>query len=224
MRRPSEPNAPIDPGSPLHALSRRDFLKGAGGVAAGGVLGAHVDAASERGARQDEAGSSEVECFAGLVPIALDVNGARLELEIEPRTTLLSALRCHAEPALTGTKLVCDRGNCGACTVLLDGEPVYSCLTLALSAVGRSVRTVEGLAEGSELSPVQAAMLRCDGLMCGFCTPGFTVALTACLERDPASDLDAIRRACAGNFCRCGTYPHVFQAGLEAGAQMRGGR
>jgi xanthine dehydrogenase YagT iron-sulfur-binding subunit len=208
-----------EPGRERSALSRRDFLKGAGGVAATGVIGSRAGAAEAPA--QDEGATAALE---GATEITLSVNGAPVKVTVEPRTTLLNALRCHAEPALTGTKLVCDRGNCGACTVLLDGEPVYSCLTLAVQAVGREVRTVEGLAQGGNLSPVQQAMLEKDALMCGFCTPGFEMSLTACLERNPAADLDEIKRGCSGNLCRCGTYPHIFAAGLAAGRQMKGGR
>lgn len=209
-----------DRGREGSALSRRDFLLGASSVAAGGVIGAEADARAPRRSRE---ASAEVPVLEGKVALALDVNGAKLELEVEPRTTLLSALRCHAEPALTGTKLVCDRGNCGACTVLLDGEPVYSCLTLAVRAAGRELRTIEGLARAGEPSPVQRAMHARDALMCGFCTPGFALVLTACLEKNPAAGLEDIRRACAGNLCRCGTYTHVFEAGLDAARELRGG-
>ena len=143
---------------------------------------------------------------------------------MEPRTTLLSALRHHCDPPLTGTKLVCDRGNCGACTVLLDGEPVVSCLVLAADAAGREIRTVEGLAAGDELTPLQEAFCEEDALMCGFCTPGFVMAITACLERNPAAGLEEVKAACAGNVCRCGTYPHIFNAAHAAVRKQRGGR
>jgi len=209
-----------DPDRERRTLSRRSFLMGAGGVvAAGGVLG------RESGAPQPaRAGQDGIESQRGEVELALRINGEEHGLTVEPRTTLLSALRTRLDPPLTGTKQVCDRGECGACTVLLDGEPIYSCLTLALAARGREITTVEGLARDGELSPVQEAMCAHDAMMCGFCTPGFAVSLTATLERKPDADLDEIRAGCAGNLCRCGTYPHVFEAGLEAGRRMRRAR
>ena len=110
---------------------------------------------------------------------------------------------------------MCDRGNCGACTVLLDGRPAYSCLTLAVDCVGREVTTVEGLGSPEDLSPVQAAYCKHDAAMCGFCTPGFVVATTACLDKHPGADLERIRHELSG------TYPHVFSAALEAARQQR---
>ncbi|MDP6761522.1 MAG: (2Fe-2S)-binding protein [Planctomycetota bacterium] len=203
-----------DPKRPT--LSRRTFLAGAGGVAASGALGAHLEAAGAEGAQPEPA------ILRGTVEITLTVNGRARTLQVEPRTTLLSALRDRLE--LCGTKSVCERGNCGACTVLLDGEPANACLTLAVSAVGRAVTTVEGLGDEGGLSVVQEELCTHDGLMCGFCTPGFAMSLTAVLARDPEASLDRIREGCAGNLCRCGTYPHVFQAGLEAARRLRGGR
>ena len=212
---------PRDDGS---RLSRRAFLTGAGGVAggvaAGGLLGA---APLERGyapwAAQD--GPPRL---TGAGAMTLRINGEDHSAEIEPRTTLLDLLRSHLGEPLTGTKQVCDRGNCGACTVLVDGEPAYSCLLLAVELEGREITTVEGLAEGDEPSPFQAALCDADGLMCGFCTPGFAMSLTALLRRDPAADLAQVREACAGNLCRCGTQPFVFEAALAAGAELRSRR
>jgi xanthine dehydrogenase YagT iron-sulfur-binding subunit len=155
------------------------------------------------------------------VELELEINGAKQKVSVEPRTTLLNALRNHCTPPLTGAKVVCDRGSCGACTVHLDGQPVYSCMTLAADAVGRQVTTVEGLAKEGELTEVQRALCEHDGSMCGFCTPGFVMSITACLERKPGATLDEIKHACAGNLCRCGTYPHVFEAALAAGRALR---
>ena len=196
------------------ALSRRSFLVGTGGAAAGGVLSAGL-------LGQGPEPSADGTVLRGRVEIELDLNGSSRRVTVEPRTTLSAALRVHLEPPLTGTKDVCDRGNCGACTVLLDDRPAYACLLLAVDCVGRRVRTVEGLGSPTALSPVQEAFWACDAAMCGFCTPGLVVAATACLERDPAADDDAIRRGLAGNVCRCGTYPHVFQAVRQAGERMR---
>lgn len=204
------------------SLSRRLFLRNAGSVAAGSVLaggllpGCAADGASTTStpavAPPPSAGP---ERLAGEIDIELDVNGATQKLRVEPRTTLLNALRNHCEPALTGTKLVCDRGNCGACTVIVDGRTAYACLLLAADLRGRKIRTVEGLGTPEALSPVQEAFWKHDASMCGFCTPGFVVSITSCLEQNPRADLDTIRAACAGNTCRCGTYPHVFAAALE---------
>lgn len=195
-------------------FSRRSFLKGAGGVAAAGVA---LETAA--GAVQDD-----VERLDGWVELSLEVNGKTVPVRVQPRTTLLNALRNHTEPPLTGTKLVCDRGTCGACTVHLDGRPVYSCMTLAADATGRAITTVEGLAEDGELSPVQEAFCTHDALMCGFCTPGFLMSVTAALERNPAATEEEVRAACTGNLCRCGTQPHIFAAALAAGRRLQGGR
>lgn len=196
-------------------LSRRSFLKGAGGVGAGGLVVTAAEAAVRQEGPQRSSGSIELE---------LDVNGSKRKVKVEPRTTLLNALRNHCEPPVTGPKLVCDEGTCGACTVLLDGEPAYSCMLLTLDTTGRKITTVEGLEQDGELSPVQAAFVAQDALMCGFCTPGFVMSVTACLTRDPAASEDEIRRACSGNLCRCGTYPQIFKAALQAGSAMKGGR
>jgi len=161
----------------------------------------------------------------GEVEAKLMVNGEERKVSVEPRTTLLDALRIRLEDPLTGTKLVCDRGTCGACTVLLDGDPVCSCLVLALETVGKEVTTVEGLAPAGEMNAVQRAMCKHDGMMCGFCTPGITVTLSALMEKNPGATYDEVREALTGNYCRCGTYPHVFDAALEAGRELgRGGR
>lgn len=194
-------------------VSRRGFLQGAGGAAAGALLtGGEVEAAPARVVRGEQA-------------IRLLVNGEEREVAVEPRTTLLDALRIRLEDPLTGTKLVCDRGTCGACTVLLDGDPVCSCLVLAMDVVDREVTTVEGLAPAGEMNAVQRAMCKHDGMMCGFCTPGITVTLSALLEKNPGASLAEVREALCGNYCRCGTYPHVFDAALEAGRELqRGGR
>jgi len=150
----------------------------------------------------------------GDVPVALTVNGKRVDLKIEPRVTLLDALRTRAD--LTGNKRVCDRGTCGACTMIVDGRTVYACSTLAIEAQGKEIRTVEGLSSGNALHPVQQAFCDVDALMCGFCTPGFVTTISAYLKKHPNPSLAEVREACKGNFCRCGTYPRVFEAALAA--------
>ena len=211
----SAPNSP-EPSEPS-TLSRRRFLRSAGTAAAGGVLAHQLIGATQSSPARTESG---VEVLKGDCAIELSINGAVQKLEVEPRTTLLNALRNHCEPPLTGTKLVCDRGNCGACTVLVDGEPAYACLLLAADLRGKKIRTIEGEGAPDRLSPLQAAFCKHDASMCGFCTPGFVMAITACLEKNPAADLPAIKSSCAGNLCRCGTYPHIFAAATEAAGEM----
>jgi xanthine dehydrogenase YagT iron-sulfur-binding subunit len=221
------------------SVSRRRFLRGAGEVAAGGFL-AHgllscntaeappLEPLPAAGPLTQPLVQGDVETLAGEIEIELDINGVKQTVRVEPRTTLLDALRVHCKPPLTGTKLVCDRGNCGACTVLVDGKPRYACLQLAADLRGKRVRTIEGLAgsgpgHGEELTPLQDEFCKQDALMCGFCTPGFLMSITACLEKDPRASLDAIKASCAGNVCRCGTYPHIFDAALSAGKRLSKG-
>lgn len=189
------------------ALSRRALLKGAGGVAAVGGLAATAEARSVTTLEP-----APVPTLRGEVEVTLSINGATQTLKVEPRTTLLDALRTRLEPALTGTKLVCDSGSCGACTVLLDGKLAYACMNLAIDQVGRQVTTVEGLGTPEAQSDVQRAFCAEDAAMCGFCTPGFIVACHAALERKPNGTLDELKHEISGNLCRCGTYPHIFNA------------
>jgi len=202
-----------------HDPSRRKFLKGVGVAGAGAALVDHIIA-------PDTAAITKKSIVAGQpvngsVDIVLDVNGARRNVNVEPRTTLLNALRNHLEPAVTGPKLVCDMGSCGACTVLMDGKNVYSCLVLAVDAVGKKLTTVEGFGTPEKMSAVQAAFVEHDGLMCGFCTPGFVTTISAFLKKKANPTLDEVREACKGNFCRCGTYPRVFEAALAAAKSGR---
>ena len=203
------------------ALSRRDFLRG--GVAVGlttAALGAAAEAAQD-GSEGATAASGEAARHKGAQDLVLRVDGADLRVSAEPRTSLLSALRDHAEIPNTGPKLVCDGGNCGACTVLLDGRPAAACMVLALDAVGREVRTIRGIGSPEDMSELQQAFCDKDGMMCGYCTPGMVVSLTAELERNPGASEDELRAACAGNLCRCGTYPQVFESALDV---ARGGQ
>jgi xanthine dehydrogenase YagT iron-sulfur-binding subunit len=156
----------------------------------------------------------------GRIPLKLRVNGERFEVYVEPRRTLLSVLR--EELGLTGAKEGCGEGNCGACTVMLDGETVYACLTLAITCEGREIRTVEGLAQGGQLHAVQAAFVEQDGYQCGFCTPGQVVSAVALLEHNPQPSEQEVRREMAGNLCRCGAYPNIAAAVLAA-AREKGG-
>jgi len=206
-------NRPSNKLTPHSGLSRRGFLKGVGAaaVAADGLLGRLPLAAA------DESPSvNPNEPVIGPVKISLQINGQPRPVTVEPRTTLLSALRDRLDPAITGPKLVCDAGTCGACTVLMDGKAVYGCSVLAIDAVGKSITTVEGIGTPENLNPVQAAFIQKDGMMCGFCTSGFITTITGLLRKNPNPTLEQVREGCKGNFCRCGTYPHVFEAALEA--------
>jgi aerobic-type carbon monoxide dehydrogenase small subunit (CoxS/CutS family) len=179
-------------------FTRRDVFRGAvvGAVAAGVPT------------RPSETGGRAL--GPGAVSLELEVNGRPERLTVEPRVTLADALRDRL--GLTGTKVVCGRGACGACTVLVDGETMCSCLLLAAEMPGRRIITVEGLAADGRLSPIQEAFVAADALQCGFCTSGMVVSCKALLEKNPRPNREAIREAVSGNLCRCGTYPHVFDA------------
>jgi xanthine dehydrogenase YagT iron-sulfur-binding subunit len=151
----------------------------------------------------------------GEADIAFTVNGAPAKVRAAPRRTLLDTLR--ETLALTGTKKVCDEGTCGACTVLVDGRPVYSCMTLAITCEGKSIETIEGIAKDGELHPVQRAFIDADAFQCGFCTPGQIMSIVALLRENNAPTEDDVRRAVAGNLCRCGAYPNIVKAGVSAG-------
>lgn len=202
-------------------ITRRGFLKGAGVAAAGTALleGAQVFSREAIAATRGEHDGVK-ELGPGAVPVTLSINGKDQTIQLEPRTTLADALRVHM--GLTGTKVVCDRGSCSGCTVLLDNMPVNSCMTLAVDAIGHHVTTIEGLSSASgaanpeALHPVQAAFIKHDAMQCGFCTPGMVMACSALLKKNPNPTEDDVRRATAGNLCRCGTYPRIFAATLEA--------
>ena len=195
-----------------HDASRRRFLKGVGIAGAGAALADSLLIEVE--AKEEQAGGGKP--VAGNVDVALNINGKRRTAKVEPRTTLLNTLRNNLDPPITGPKLVCDVGTCGACTVLLDGRPVYSCLVLAIDAAGKEITTVEGLGSHGAMNPVQSAFVDKDALMCGFCTPGFVTTLSAYLKKNPNPTGQEVRDACKGNFCRCGTYPRIFEAALAA--------
>ena len=201
-------------GSKRAGLSRRGFLKGAGITAAGAAI---VETGLASFADAQEMSGPKV-LGAGLNKITLKINGAAKQLEIEPRTTLAEALRINLD--MTGTKVVCDRGACGGCTVMIDGKTVNSCMTLAMDAVGREIRTIEGIANGEKLHPVQEQFIEHDGMQCGFCTPGMIMSCVALLEKNKNPTEADARHACSGNLCRCGTYPKVFEAVLAASKQV----
>jgi aerobic-type carbon monoxide dehydrogenase small subunit (CoxS/CutS family) len=203
-------------------LGRRGFLRGLGGSLATATLGAGLlaspaavpDAGAAAEPQNGANGSADAALPGATASVTLTVNGTRRTVKVDPRRTLLEMLRSDLD--LTGTKLVCDHGSCGACTVLMDGRPVYSCMTLALDAEGKKIDTVEGLAKGEKLHPLQAAFVEHDALMCGFCTPGFLMSSKALLDKNPRPTLEDVKNACAGNLCRCGTYPRIFEAVLDA--------
>jgi xanthine dehydrogenase YagT iron-sulfur-binding subunit len=197
----------------MERVSRRGFITSAGiGVVGTAALGGQAGAADARGLPAGEP-----------VPLTLRVNGRARQLSVPPRTTLLEALREHL--GLAGTKPGCERGECGACTVLIDGVARYSCQTLALEAEGREITTIEGLAKGEELSAVQQAFVAEDAMQCGYCTPGQVMAVEGLLRESPAPTLDEIREGVSGNLCRCGAYAHIFKAAQRAAAARReGGR
>ena len=193
-------------------VSRRNFLKSTGVASvAATVLGSHDEV---------EAQSGPPAVGPGDVPVRLNVNGRPVNLMIEPRTTLLDALRNRAD--LTGNKRGCDRGACGACTMILDGRAVYSCSTLAIECQGKQIRNVDGLSIGATLHPVQQAFCDKDALMCGFCTPGFIMASVALLEKTPNPTPDQIRKGLDGNICRCGTFSRIFEAVSSVKGVARG--
>ncbi len=198
-------------GKSAQGVSRRLFLKTVGvGAAATGLAGAAAGVA--RAAPPSILGPDAV-------PLSLTVNGAVHTVSLEPRVTLLRALRNHL--GLTGAKEVCERGACGGCTVLLDGEPICACMLLAVDAVGHEITTVEGLGTPERMNPVQAAFVECDAMQCGFCTPGFVVASTALLQKNPNPSLDEIKAGLAGNLCRCGTFSRIFEA-VQLAARRKG--
>ncbi len=200
--------------SSSHDPSRRKFLKGVGVAGAGAAL---ADSLLSHDVITDKSKSDVPDApVSGNVNVELNINGKRRTAVVEPRTTLLSTMRDRLEPGITGPKLVCDMGTCGACTVIMDGKPVYSCLVLAVDAVGSKLITVEGLGAPENMNEVQKAFVQNDALMCGFCTPGFVTTISAYLKKNSHPTLAEVREACKGNFCRCGTYPRVFEAALAA--------
>jgi xanthine dehydrogenase YagT iron-sulfur-binding subunit len=202
---------------PNGGVTRRSFLRGVGvaAVSAEAMLARATQAAEPAAAAEANPAALNT-VIGGPIKISLNVNDQQRAVTVEPRTTLLSALRDHLEPAITGPKLVCDAGTCGACTMLLDGKPVYGCSVLAIDAVGRKVTTVEGLGTPERMNPVQAAFVDKDAMMCGFCTPGFITTISALVRDHPNPSEQQVREACKGNFCRCGTYPHIFEAAAAA--------
>jgi len=193
-------------------LSRRTFLK---------ASGISLSVPLVMGHRVIKAAGADVKVYGpSKVPIQLMINGKSSTVSVEPRVTLLEALRNDLD--VTGAKRVCDRGTCGACTMIIDGKPVYSCSVLAIDAQGKQITTVEGLMQGDKLHPVQQAFIDNDAQQCGYCTPGFVVACKAFLDNNPNPTPEQIQKGLGGNLCRCGTYAGVRAA--VAQAAQKGGR
>ncbi len=200
-------------------ISRRNFLKGVGTGTVAATVAPSVLIGSEKAA------DAQVDDAVANATIQLNINGKSYQIEVEARTTLLTVLRDGIDTSgsnidLTGAKLICDRGECGGCTVMVDGKAVYACMMLAIDAQGKEITTVEGLAEGDDLHPVQDAFIQHDALMCGFCTPGFIVSSAALLNENASPTLEEIKVGLSGNTCRCGTYPFIFDAVKTASRKM----
>jgi xanthine dehydrogenase YagT iron-sulfur-binding subunit len=196
--------------SPKIKFSRRGFLKGAGVTAATTVI------ETANALARETKDSNKVQGPEAL-PVKLHINGREHSVVIEPRDTLAQTLRDNI--GLTGTKVVCDRGSCSACTVWIDKTPTLACMTLSIDTAGREITTIEGLSHGDTMHPVQAAFVKHDAMQCGFCTPGMVMSCAALLERNPNPNLSDVKHAVSGNLCRCGTYPKVFAATLDVAQQ-----
>lgn len=194
-------------------LSRRKFIAGTAAVSAGLMAAQWLpsDFISDAGAGEPPIAAIKE---SDLVEVTLRINGADKALRLDPRVSLLDALREHLD--LTGSKKGCDHGQCGACTVLVDGRRINSCLSLAVMHEGAEITTIEGLAHGDELHPVQAAFIKHDGFQCGYCTPGQICSAVACIKEGHAGSDDEIREWMSGNLCRCGAYPNIVAAIREA--------
>ena len=210
QKQPASPEQPID-----SQLTRRDVMSTVVTVGVSSSLTA-LQPLTVQGspALQDAAG---LNLPASAVPMTLSINGKSHELRLEPRVTLLDALREHI--GMNGTKKGCDHGQCGACTVLVNGERINSCLTLAIMHTGQEITTIEGLAQGDRLHPVQAAFIEHDAFQCGYCTPGQICSAVGLIREGHAKTEDEIREAMAGNICRCGAYPHIVAAVRSAMAK-----
>ena len=190
-------------------VSRREFLRGSGVAAAATALGQAPVLPALTAADNDSARGDAVAIGPSPVEVTLTVNGRKMTTQVEPRVTLLDALRNYLD--VTGCKRVCDRGTCGACTVMLDGKPIYSCTMLALEAQGKDIKTAASLG-GAKLDAVPGAFAQYDASQCGFCTPGFVVAMRAAFDKNPKASPAEIEKGLAGNICRCGTYEQMRHA------------
>jgi xanthine dehydrogenase YagT iron-sulfur-binding subunit len=202
------------PVKPKTGFSRRGFIGGVG--IGGGAVGT--------GLLENEATAAPAPAVSGPGPVAitLTLNGKPVKLSVEPRVTLIDALRNYVD--MTGAKKVCDRGTCGACTVIMGGKTVYACSILAVDAQGKAIETIEGLGTGANMHPVSRAFVDNDAQQCGYCTPGFVMACTGFLKENPNPTEAQINHGLGGNLCRCGTYMGIRKAVLQAAAAMKGGK
>lgn len=213
MSMDSDSGIPDDGGTPAEGLSRRDFLRLTGvALPAGGLL-------AQRALTAAEAAATVVGPAA--IPITLHINGRPRRVAVEPRATLLDTLREGI--GLTGAKRVCDRGSCGACTVLADGLAIYACSMLAVEAQGKNIVTIEGIAREGALHPISAAFVAHDAQQCGFCTPGMVMATKAFIDKHPNATEDELAKGLGGNLCRCGTYVGIRKVAHEVARQSKGG-
>jgi xanthine dehydrogenase YagT iron-sulfur-binding subunit len=196
---------------PKSRFSRRGFIRGIG--IGGGAIGSGI-LETEAQAQSQAAGKV---MGPGAVPVTLKINGKSVNLTIEPRVTLLDALRNHLD--MTGAKRVCDRGTCGACTVIMSGKVVYACTVLAIDAQSQDIQTIEGLNH-----PISNAFVNNDAQQCGYCTPGFVMAAKGFLDKNPNPTREQVEHGLGGNLCRCGTYMGIKQAVLDAAKELKGGR
>jgi xanthine dehydrogenase YagT iron-sulfur-binding subunit len=194
-----------------HPETRRTFIKQVAGTSAAIAIGPNLFATAEQTSGETGAGR--------LANVNLKINGKKYALAVDPRITLLDALREQLQ--LTGSKKGCDHGQCGACTMLVNGRRINSCLTLAVMHEGDEITTIEGLADGDELHPMQVAFIEQDGLQCGYCTPGQICSAVACVKEGHANSDDEIREGMSGNICRCGAYPNILAAIKEARSKIR---
>ncbi len=198
-------------------VSRRSFVKGVGT----GIVAASAISASVVSSKESQAQTTTQASGPDPVPISLKINGTAHEIMAEPRETLLEILRNRLD--ITGPKQVCDRGTCGACTVTIDGQTAYACMTLAIEVQGAEITTIEGLANENQLHPVQEAIVKADAVQCGFCTPGFAMSMAAVLERNPSATHKEVQEGISGHICRCGTYSQMNHAIELAKQSMEGG-
>ncbi len=196
------------------SVSRRDFLKG---MATGAVAAAVTTLPNPSLPEADASVPAGIKAAF----VQLNVNGKLYRLMVKSNWTLLDVLR--RELSLTGTKKACDHGNCGACTVIVDGKAIYACSVLAISMEGKRIFTVEGLSDGEKLHPIQKAFSEHGGYQCGFCTPGQMMAAKALLDKNPKPNPDEVKAAMAGNLCRCGSYPKIIESVLSAAGKLEGG-
>lgn len=203
---------------PGKGINRRKFIKGMGtGLVGSATLSQGILPGDALGQTpKASAMSQDIE----MAVVQMKINGKSYKVEVEPRALLLDVLREKLQ--LTGSKKVCDRGECGACTIIFNGETAYACMMLAIEADGAEIKTIEGLGTPEKMHPVQKKFIEHDAYQCGFCTPGFEVAMADLLDKHPNADLATIKEGLSGNICRCGAYPHIFNVALELAGKKGG--